>query len=250
MEEDKNIKIKETDVEKKKEEIMVYAFIPYYVMRHPKKIFYLLFIIFFLSTILFWTAVWFSYIIVIIRNMSGFNMAMSWLLTFGFSLANCYIVSGPILTAIKVKLIMGYGYYRRRRCELSFRYIMFYLFVTDLDLALYKELKECIKNHREEKEKDKDDNERKDEEDDNENNNFNKFSQPYVKTMNSKNRNKIEAYNTPNKKLKDNEVLEEREDHKYNQNKLYTFKNKNNIEEAVHLTLNNNNEVNNDKKIN
>ena len=81
---------------------------------------------------------------------------MTWLLNFGFTLINSYLISGPIQTAIKVKLILSYGYYRRRKFELSFRYIMFYLFITDIDLALFKELKECIKNNKNELEKEKD----------------------------------------------------------------------------------------------
>lgn len=105
-----------------------------------------------LLLILLWGAVAFAYIMANIRNLSGFNMAMSWLINFGLTLLNCYLFSGPILTAIKAKLILKYGFYRRRQPESSFRSIMYFLFISDLDLALLKEFKECIKNKKEDDE--------------------------------------------------------------------------------------------------
>ncbi len=182
-EEENKEKIEIIDDDKKENEIEVYAFIPNYVKRYPAKLCYLLMMISLLLIIFFWAAVWFSYLMVKIRNLSGFNMAMTWLRNFGFTLLNSYLISGPIQTAIKVKLIMNYGCYRRRKFEFSFRYIMFFLFITDIDLALYKELKECIKNNKtevelskrteieEEKEKEKNNKDNK------ENDNKNKFQQ-------------------------------------------------------------------------
>ncbi len=177
-EEENKGKVELIDEEKKDDEIQVYAFIPNYVKRNPRKLCYLLVVLFLLIILFFWAAVWFSYLMVNIRNLSGFNMAMTWLLNFGFTLLNSYLISGPIQTAIKVKLIMSYGNYRRRKFELSFRCIMFFLFITDIDLALYKELKECIKNNKsEEKLNNGTDNEEEKENDKKENENKNKFSQ-------------------------------------------------------------------------
>ena len=146
--------------------IKVYAFIPHYVLKHPKKLIYLVVVVFFLLLLLFCAAIEFSLMMVRIRNLSGFNMAISWIINFLFTLLNCYLISGPIMTAIKVSLIMKYRYYRRRNFEVSIRYFLSFIFITDMDLCLYKELKECIKNYKEEeklKEDENDDRDKKDE---------------------------------------------------------------------------------------
>lgn len=86
-----------------------------------------------------------------VRNQGGNNKAIFLVILTAISLAENYFLFLPILCFIKTKILMTYGAYTSlsSRFVWSLKYMLFIFFITDVDRAIFKELKECVKNNAE-----------------------------------------------------------------------------------------------------
>jgi len=87
--------------------------------------------------------------ITVIKNQGGGNKAIFWVIMVSISITFNYLIFLPIICLIKTKIILKYGPFHPRKFFCSFKYFLFLLLITEVDRAVFKELKETIKNNNE-----------------------------------------------------------------------------------------------------
>lgn len=85
--------------------------------------------------------------ITVIKNQGGENKAIFWVIMVSISITFNYLIFLPIICLIKTKIIFSYGPFHPRKFFCSFKYFLFLLLITEVDRAVFKELKETIKNN-------------------------------------------------------------------------------------------------------
>jgi len=85
--------------------------------------------------------------ITVIKNQGGEKKAIFWVIMVSISITFNYLIFLPIICIIKTKIILTYGPFHPRKFFFSFKYFLFLLLITEVDRAVFKELKETIKNN-------------------------------------------------------------------------------------------------------
>lgn len=85
--------------------------------------------------------------ITVIKNQGGENKTIFWVIMVSISITFNYLIFLPLICLIKTKLILTYGPFHPRKFFCSIKYFLFLLLITEVDRAVFKELKEAIKNN-------------------------------------------------------------------------------------------------------
>jgi hypothetical protein len=91
--------------------------------------------------------------ITVLKNQGGFKKAIFWLIMVSISITFNYLIFLPVVCMIKTKLLLKYGPFNPRKFSFDIRNLLFQFFITETDRAIYKELKEFIKNKNSEDDK-------------------------------------------------------------------------------------------------
>lgn len=86
--------------------------------------------------------------ITILQNQGGKNKAIFLIIMVAISIVFNYLIFLPLICLLKTKVIITYGPFHPRKFSCSFKYFIFLLLITEVDRAIFKELKECIKNNK------------------------------------------------------------------------------------------------------
>jgi len=82
-----------------------------------------------------------------LKNQGGENKAIFWVIMVSISISFNYFIFLPVICALKTKILLSYGPFHPRKFFCSFKYFVFLLLITEVDRAVFKELKETIKNN-------------------------------------------------------------------------------------------------------
>jgi len=85
--------------------------------------------------------------ITVIKNQGGENKTIFWVIMLSISITFNYLIFLPIICLIKTKIILSYGPFNPRKFFCSIKYFLFLLLITEVDRAVFKELKETVKNN-------------------------------------------------------------------------------------------------------
>ncbi len=88
-----------------------------------------------------------GYKITVLKNQGGVKKAIFWLIMVSISITFNYLIFLPLVCLVKTKLLLTYGPFHPRKFSFNSKNFLFQFFITETDRAIYKELKEVIKNN-------------------------------------------------------------------------------------------------------
>ena len=83
-----------------------------------------------------------------LRNQGGDKRAIFWIILTAISLVENYMIFLPIFCLIKAYLMKKFGPYHAKKFTCSFKYLTFFFLISDVDRAIFKELKQYVKNNK------------------------------------------------------------------------------------------------------
>lgn len=124
-----------------------FAFIPFLVSRIKKIKFILILKIIFVLIILLSLIYITSANITVLKNQGGYKKAIFWVIMVSISITFNYLIFLPLICLVKTKILLKYGPFHPRKFSFNIKNLLFLFFITETDRAIFKELKETIKNN-------------------------------------------------------------------------------------------------------